>query len=66
MNWNPRNYTMVSFLGFLFTLKNPRIVDEKACNPEMPTGTNKKNPYKSMLSLAKGQGKGQPRNLENF
>lgn len=52
------------FLGFSFCLVYPRLAAEEANNSENTNGNRPKK--KSLLSLTKGQRKGQPSKTENF
>ena len=59
------NNRMVSSLVF-FWLMYLRLRSEEAGDPEMPTDTDKWGSNKSLLSLAKGPGKWQRNEKENF
>lgn len=45
---------------WVFLLSDPRLGDQEAITPEMPTSADKEPAPRTACSLARGLGKGQP------
>lgn len=59
--WHSGHDTVVTYQSFLPGLTDPRLGGKEVGNPEMPVGPGRPEiPNKSLPSLAKGPGKGQP------
>ena len=58
--------TQGGFPEFSFCLRYLRFKVDEASNPEVLTSADIKTPNRSLLTLVKGVGKGQPKKTENF
>lgn len=64
-NLRPKEQHCNKFPGFSFCLTYPRLNAGETRNLEMPTGTDqKKSQNKSLFSLGRGPGNGQPSKIE--